>query len=417
MIAEMAGGRILKGALDEYPAKITRDPVALRASRIRRLTGLKVDIDQAAGILRGLQFAVEVNRNEGVLTALPPSFRVDVSREEDLVEEVARHVGYDLVDITLPAWSGAGTYLGSEKRLREIRDTLRGLGFYEAITFSFVNGDRDALFRSGDCRTASVVNPIDVNENQMRTSLLTGVLGSLQHNFNQGQRDVMLFEVGKVFHGAGEDARPIERETVALVMSGSMSPEDWRGRRQMDFYDLKGAVEAMLAGLQLTGFTIEKARVEYLHPGQAASLSSDGVEVARFGRLHPRVAAEYKFRQPVFVAELDFERLQELPATEVRYSALPRLPSISRDVSAFFPATVMWSEIESAVRGLGIEEIASVRLFDVREGSGKDSDEMRSLAFRVTYRSPDRTLTDAEVTQAHERIREMLREKFDARLR
>jgi phenylalanyl-tRNA synthetase beta chain len=367
--------------------------------------------------LRALEFQVEVNDEARTLTAIAPSFRVDIHREEDLVEEVARHTGYDLVDTTLPAWSGTGQYLAGDDRRRRLRRAMTVLGFDEAYTFSFVNGDRDRLFRASERPAALLANPIDVNQSEMRSSLLTGLLESLQHNFNQGRRDVKLFEIGRVFT-ASESARPVEREVLGLTITGAVSPDDWRGARSVDFYDLAGVLEAAASsmGLNISGFTIERASVEYLHPGQSAALSRDGVEVARYGRLHPRLAALFKFRQPVYVGEIEFEKLLELPPDAVRYSALPRLPSAMRDVSALLPDTVMWGEIERGIRDLGIAEIVAVRVFDMYKG--KEMPEgYHSLAFRVTYRSAGRTLTDEEVAAMHQQVRQLLESRFGAQLR
>lgn len=417
LIAEIAGGTVLKGAIDVYPAPITRASIALRAARVERLTGLKVSIESAADILRALEFDVELLADEKQLRAVAPSFRIDIAREEDLVEEVARHTGYDLVDTTLPAWSGTGQYLVGDDRRRRLRRALAVLGFDEAYTFSFVNGERDRLFRARANPAAILSNPIDVNQSEMRSSLLTGLLESLQHNFNQGRRDVHLFEIGRVFT-AGESERPLEREVLGLAMSGAVSPDDWRGARAADFYDLAGTLEAALAsmGMNISGFTIERASVEYLHPGQSAALSRDGVEVARYGRLHPRLTTLFKFRQPVYVGEIEFGKLLELPADEVHYSALPKLPSSARDVSALLPDGVMWGEIERGIRELGIAEIVAVRVFDMYKGK-EMSEGFHSLAFRVTYRSADRTLTDEEVAAMHEQVRQLLENRFGAQLR
>ncbi|MGA9769588.1 MAG: phenylalanine--tRNA ligase subunit beta [Blastocatellia bacterium] len=415
LIQEIAGGTVLKGAIDVYPSRIPRNTVTLREARVEKLTGLKVEIEKAAEILRSLGFEVELAAGEKQLRATAPSFRVDISREEDLVEEVARHVGYNLVATTLPGWSGLGSYLPGDDRRRNVRRTLAALGFDEAYTFSFVNGERDQLFRQGEKPAAVLSNPIDVNQSLMRSSLITGLLESLQHNFNQGRKDVKLFELGRVFK-ATETNRPDERELLAVVLSGEVAPDDWRQARQVDFYDLAGAIEAVVSSLSITGFTIERASVEYLHPGQSAALSRDGVEVARYGRLHPRIASLYKFRQPVYIGELEFGKLLEIPADQVRYSALPRFPASARDVSALVPDSAMWGDIEKAIAGLGINEIVEVRVFDMYKG--KEMPEgMRSLAFRVTYRGKGRTLTDEEVAVMHERVRQLLESRFGVQLR
>ncbi|MFY9609488.1 MAG: phenylalanine--tRNA ligase subunit beta [Blastocatellia bacterium] len=416
LVARLAGGRVLNGAIDVYPSRITREAILLREFRVERLTGLKVSIASAAEILRALEFEVELVAGEKQLRALPPSFRIDVRREEDLVEEVARHTGYDRVAITLPPWSGEGKYLPTERRRSSVRAALTGLGFDEAYAFSFVNGERDRLFRLSDRPTATLANPIDSNQTQMRASLITGLLEAVQHNFNQGCRDLKLFEIGRVFEAEKEGARPDEREMLAVAIAGSAVRDDWRVARAADFYDLKGAIEAVCSAVNVSGFTIERASVEYLHPGQSAALSRKGEQFARFGRLHPQVASLYKFRQPVYVGEVEFQKLLALEADRVRYSALPRFPASSRDVSLLLPDAVMWGDIEKAVSDLSVSEIVSVQVFDTYKGK-EMPDGFHSLAFRVTYRGEDRTLTDEEVATMHERVLGLMKERFGAELR
>jgi phenylalanyl-tRNA synthetase beta chain len=415
LIVELAGGQVEGSVIDVFPSPPAVPAVRLRESRIERLSGLRVEIERAAEILRALEFEVEMRAAERELHAKAPSFRIDIAREEDLVEEVIRHAGYDRIVATLPAWSGAGAHLPDEARRREIRRSLTGLGFNEAISLSFADPEHDSLFR-GERPAVTVANPIDVNQPDMRTSLLTGLLEAVQRNINHGSRDIKLFEIGRTFARSNEGERPVERTSLALTISGSLNPESWRGRRDADFYDLKGAVEAVLETLNLSGFTFERASVEYLHPGQSAVVRMDGLEVAQFGRLHPRTADIYRFRQPVYIAEIDLQKLLEWPGDPVRYSALPRLPSVSRDVSALVPENVSWDEIERAISGLGIPDISSVQVFDIYKGKGIPEG-VRSIAFRVIYRAAGRTLTDEEVNASHERVRETIRDLFGAQLR
>jgi phenylalanyl-tRNA synthetase beta chain len=416
LIAEIAGGCVLRGVIDIYPAPIKPTAVRLRQERIARVSGLEVKIEEAAEVLRALEFDVELLKERKELIAIAPSFRVDISREEDLIEEVVRHKGYDLIELRLPAWTGAGSYLAGEERRRKLRQTLASLGFDEAISLSFVRAERDRLFGGNDKSAVSIINPLDANESQMRTSLLTCLVTALERNFDHGCRDVKLFEMGKRFSAAGPSSRPIERESLALVMTGSIAPLNWRDNRKIDFYDLKGAVEAILCAMNISGFTFERASVEYLHPGQSAALVRDGQQLALLGRLHPRLASLLKFRQPVFVAELDLEALLELPSERARYSALPRLPSTYRDISAVLPEEVSWSQIQQAIMELAIQQIVSVKVFDVYKGQGVP-ERMRSLSFRTVYRSQDRTLTDEEVNAIDRRIRQMLEHRFGAQLR
>ncbi len=416
LIAEIAGGTILQGAIDAHPHKTEREAVRLREERIERLTGLPVSIERAEEILTSLGFTVAPLAERRELLAMAPSFRVDIAREEDLIEEVARHYGYDKIQTTLPAWGGAGRYLEDDEQRRKARNILTDGGFHEAISFSFVNGERDQLFRQNHNATAKLTNPIDVNEDEMRSSLLTGLLEALQRNFNHGRRDVKLFEIGRVFTATTGNARPTEREVIGLVMSGALTPEAWRGERQVDFYDLKGVIENLIGSLNISGFTIDRTSVEYLHPGQAAVVNRDGEVLAQFGRLHPKIASLYKFRQHVFVGEIEFEKLSAFASDEIRYKPLPRFPSISRDISAVLPEVVSWGEIEAAIHDLLIKEIVAVTLFDVYQGKGV-TEGSRSLACRITYRSDERTLTDSEVSVMHEQIRELLAHRFKAQLR
>jgi phenylalanyl-tRNA synthetase beta chain len=416
LIAEIAGGTVLKDAIDVYPNRLERNAVKLRESRIERLTGVRVELERAAEILTGLEFVVAPFAEKRELLAVAPSFRIDISREEDLIEEVIRHAGYEQIGTTLPDWNGEGHYLFGENRRRKVRDIFTDLGFNEAVSFSFVSGERDKLFRLESQFTARLANPIDVNEEEMRASLMTGLLEALQRNFHQGRRDVKLFEVGRVFKSQDENQRPDEREVLGLVMTGNVLQEAWRGNRQIDYYDLKGVVESVIGGLNVAGFTIERASVEYLHPGQSAVLNRDGEVIARFGRLHPRIASLYKFRQPVFVGEIEFGSLLELASEQATYKALPRFPGVSRDISALLSEAHSWGDIERAIQELGIREIVSLTIFDMFKG--KDIPEgMRSLAFRVAYRSEERTLTDEEVSQLHEQIRGLLEQRFAAQLR
>ncbi|MGH9827163.1 MAG: phenylalanine--tRNA ligase subunit beta [Blastocatellia bacterium] len=198
-IQEVAGGRILKSVLDVCPKRIQRKAINLRLAQVKRLTGLNVGMDKAAAILTGLGFETQVGPDRTGLSAVPPSFRIDVSREIDLVEEVARHAGYDLIDTTLPSWSGTGAYLKDEPGRREARRALIGLGFNEAVSFSFINGERDRLFQDGERPHLVLTNPMDISEGHMRSGLLAGLVEAVRRNFNQGERDLKLFDIGRVF--------------------------------------------------------------------------------------------------------------------------------------------------------------------------------------------------------------------------
>jgi phenylalanyl-tRNA synthetase beta chain len=418
LIAEVAGGEVAKGVIDCYPSPIVRTPIPLRRSRAERLLGFEVPFPRMVEALHRLGFAVEPLRDTEELLAVPPSHRVDVSLEEDLVEEVGRAVGYDRVPSTLPPWGGAGEYLPGEARRRVVRDALVGLGFDEAISLSFVDAELDAELACDELRTGgegvALVNPILDNKPRMRTTLLTGLVEAFETNVKYGTRSVRLFEIGKRF--LPHAARPEEHETLALLVSGAVDDEDYRARREADFYDVKGAVEAVLEGLRVPSFTFERVGVEYLHRGQAAAVVHDGQVLGVFGRLSPELAARRKFKQSVFVAEIALDRLLELEPAPVVYRRLPRYPSVVRDLSIVIPREVGVAELESAVRGLGIPNLVDVSLYDIFAG-GQLPEGHHSVTLRATFRNDERTLTDEEVGASHARIVDELARRFGAELR
>jgi len=417
LICELAGGTLLKQAIDVYPQPIVREPVGLRYRRVRALTGLEVDKPEVERILLSLGFTIEPLLHEEEWMVLPPTFRTDISREEDLIEEVARHVGYDKIETTLPGWGGSGSYLVNEDRRRKLRQTLADYGFNEAISFSFVDGSRDELFRPGGADAIELRNPIIENARHMRTNLLAGLLEAVARNFNFGTRNVKLFETGKCFFKNDSEQRPDERERLALVVTGLAREDDWKAQTEtVDFYYLKGVIEALLDKLHLKDFYLERSASSYLHPGQSAALIFDGRTVGAFGRLHPRVAAIYKFKQPVFVAELELDRLLDLPAARIVYKPLPKFPTVSRDISILISNRLAYEEIKRAIEGLGIAEIRSVKLFDVYTGKNLPEGSI-SLSINLRYRSDDRTLTEEEVNERHERVVQLLKERFGAELR
>ncbi|HZN11326.1 MAG TPA: phenylalanine--tRNA ligase subunit beta, partial [Blastocatellia bacterium] len=260
-------------------------------------------------------------------------------------------------------------------------------------------------------------NPIDETQAQLRTTLLGGVLDAVARNFNHGTRGVRLFEMGKCFSPA-DGGCPVESELLALAATGARNETDWqRAAERVDFYDLKGAVEAVGEALGLLRFEFEPIETaSYLHPGRAAVISLGGKEVGRLGQLHPRVAATYKFKQPVLIAELDFGDLLAADPAEARYSPLAKFPTVVRDLSLLVDEAVTYAAIERAVAALGIPELASVRLFDLYVGRELPAGK-HSVALSLRYRAADRTLTEAEISAAHERVTAMLGREFGAQLR
>ena len=418
MIAEIAGGQVLSGLVDVYPQKAQTHKIKMRRARYQHLTGLQIELGEAERILRSLGFEVEAETDKDLLRAVAPTWRIDAAIEEDLIEEVARIAGYDKLKTTLPGSAGAGAYLPGENGRRAARRVLACLGYNEAVSFSFVNAEADArVSEVAESARLQLQNPIDETAGHMRTTLLGGLLKALEHNLNHGSRNVRLFEIGKCFLGVG-DERPTEIERLALVCTGARNEADWQAASaRTDFFDVKGAVESVIESLGLPPLQFSSAEtIPYLHPGRAALLSLGDQLIGQVGQLHPRVAAEYKFKQPVFIAELNLGALLNADRVEVRYQPLPKFPTASRDLALLIDTSVPLATIEQTVNGLAISELVGFKLFDLYAGKELPAGK-HSIALSLRYRAADRTLTDEEVAAMHDRIVQKLKQEFSAEVR
>jgi phenylalanyl-tRNA synthetase beta chain len=423
LIAEIAGGEVLSGLVDVYPTKAARDWIGFRRSRYTALTGLPIELGEAERILRGLGFTVEADVENDRLRAKAPSWRVDVSIEEDLIEEVARIAGYDNLKNTLPGGGAAGAYLPGEDARRAARQTLTAPGYDEAVSFSFVNGETDEMLsETGEDSRLALLNPIDETQAHMRVTLLGGLLDALERNFNHGARNVRLFEIGNCFmgdHGEG----PLETERLGIVATGARNEDDWQaaassnGGGNIDFYDLKGAIESVAETMGLPALEFEPDKAcEFLHPGRRAEVRLGAETVGVIGQLHPRVAARYKFKQPVFVADLNLRMMLLADRAKVRYHPLPKFPTVVRDLALLIDTGVQFAGVERAIRELKIPELVGVKLFDLYAGKELPAGK-HSIALSLRYRAANRTLTDEEVNAAHDRVINTLKREFGADVR
>lgn len=438
LICELAGGIATEDAVDVYPKRITPPVVALRPRRVEELTGLSVSAEESQRILRSLGFGQTDGEGEGErLTFGVPTWRTDVSIEEDLVEEVARVYGYDKIGEALPPSPVTGEYLAGDRRRRAARQVLTAAGFNEAINISFIDesgatgesgtgrfetlpgllkgeGEPDA---EGEGAFVKLSNPIIEGARLMRPTLLPGLLEALRHNFNRGTRNVRLFETGRVFAANVEgEARPNEIESFALVVTGQALEEGRATERDLDFYDLKGALESAADAMRVGGLEFEPGSVRHMREGQSARVTLKGAQVGTLGRLSEEVASGYKFRQPVYVAEVSLTALLTSVEELSRYTPLPRFPSVVRDVSLLADRRAGYGDMRRAVLSLGIEECRGVALVDVYEGANVPEGK-RSVTLRVEYRADDRTLRDEEADQMHARVVAALEQEFGAQLR
>ena len=418
LICVLAGGVATEDAIDVYPQPLSERVIDLRPERVTELTSLTVEPAEIVRILTGLGF----EQLDGRLTFRVPSWRIDVEQEEDLVEEVARHTGYDKIGSELPPSSSSGEYQPSEMKQRSLRRALNAFGFDEAINFSFIQQDaRFELIPSlagHENDQPQLANPIIEDAAWMRSTLLPGLLSSVRHNLNHGIRDVRLFEIGRIFSILKAGELPQETLALGLVATGGALEEDRaQSERELDFFDLKGALEAGVDWMNQSPLTFAQTSARHLRAGQSALIKSGGgTSIGTIGRLAESIAASYKFRQPVYVLELDLGALLSGPAKLIQYSPLPRYPSVTRDISLLVNRNVALDEIFAAVKDQQVADCRSVKLVGTFEGENIPPGK-RSVTLRLEYRSDERTLRDEEVEEYHSRLTSRLLDTFSAQQR
>jgi phenylalanyl-tRNA synthetase beta chain len=413
LIVEWSGGVVLDGALDvgEVPE---RRRVSVRPSRAAGLLGMELssaDVREALGRLR----LPVVEDEDDRVTVEVPGYRVDLTEEADLVEEVGRMTGYEAVPSTLPGVRQAGGLDRTQRLARRARDVLAGAGLWETRLWTFVPPSDPELF--GDSRRVGVrlANPVAEDESTLRTSLLPGLLRAARRNVAHRRRSVRLFEVGTTFVSADREPREIAR--LAAVLTGS-TDEEWPGsRREMDFLDAKGVLAHLLDSLGVDGWGLSQFAVDPFHPGRCTQVIVPGAPpIGELGELHPRVAEAFDLPGRVAAFELELEPLLQAATTGRRYRDISRYPPVHRDLAFVVDGDVP----AGAVRDGLVEEAGDLLdralLFDVYEGDplpvGK-----KSLAFSVDFRALDRTLTDQEVEERVRAIADRLRRDVGAELR
>lgn len=415
LICELAAGE--KGEfIDNYPTPIERLPVrsANISAAVGRLTGLDVEAAECDRILSRLGIQ-QLNVGE----YLTPSWRHDIAIEEDMVEEVARHAGYEKIALELPPAFGAGEYQPSEERKRRIRSILSDLGSDEAISYSFIDTRFDQLIDplvsvleaspTGD--KVTLQDSVIDGAVRMRPSMLPGLLTALRLNLNQQRRNIKLFEIGRVFASGGDGELPVERELLSLVMTGGeLFADKATPARNLDFYDLKGSIDAALgaAGIPVT----EYRGLEFRHyqRGQSAGIFAGNRSIGTIGRINDLLAGEFKFRSPVFAAEIDLTALFEIPVEESAYLPLSRFPAVSRDVSFRVGRDITYADIRNASIAAGVDFLHKASFVDIFDAPNSQ-DGSRSLTLRFEYRCSDRTLTEDEVEVVHQQLLTIIQER------
>jgi phenylalanyl-tRNA synthetase beta chain len=425
LIVQLAGGKLLPGAIDRYPSPRPPTRVWVRPARISAVLGVEVPPAEVEQRLASLGLAPVDGSAERRLWSVP-SWRRDLTREIDCAEEVARLRGYDTIPIELHK-AGLGETAGippEERVTQAARASLSADGLDEVINYSFV-AERD-LLALGVARAMRLANPLTVEQGAMRTTILAGLLRNLGYNMARGARDLKLYELGRVYlpepdprHPSGPLAWPAhEPRRLGLALTGRRGPKAWTGGGEpLDFYDVKGAVENVLEASGVSGARFEPVEVPSLHPASAAALIIAEKRAGTLGQVHPLVAAHFEVPAETWLAELDWEALLANSVALKSLHGVPRFPAVARDLAFVVDASVaaerLLQEIRAADAGRLLEHVA---LFDVYRGPPVPAGR-KSMAFGLSLRAPDRTLTDADADALVAAIKQRLKSAVGAEIR
>jgi phenylalanyl-tRNA synthetase beta chain len=422
LMVDLCGARLVGETVDVYPYPVPERTVRLRVARVEKLLGAAVPVDEIEAILKRLGFGVDpVSDAPEVLEILVPYWRDgDVQREADVIEEIGRIHGLDKLPVTLPARSQAVGRLTREQRLRRrVEDALRDRGTTEVVAYSFTAPETVARLRLGDVPLLRIANPLSEDQSVMRPLLLPGLLDAARHNAAHGRPALRLFESAHVYRAAGPlDHAPEgsprgqtpaqERHHVGAVLTEAL-PGTWRGpARPADFFAAKSLLEALLASVRVDPW-FEPGTRPYLHPGRSATvLAGDERKLGWVGELHPLVAADWDIDRTVACFEIDFDLLAEIAPGPPSYRDVTSFPPVVQDIAVVVPDEVPAAAVEQAITSAsGL--VGRVELFDVYRGE-QVGEGHKSLALRLEFRAPDRTLTDEDVLAERERIESALAE-------
>ncbi len=422
LIAELSGGRVAVGTIDVYPSPIKPRVISVRLERIARILGIEIPHDKVKGIFQSLEFGVE-SPEPGIFQVTIPTYRIDIEREIDLIEEVARLNGYENIPVTMPKVCTFSDLPSPHQALeRKLRDLFITHGLSEVITYSFVNPSvfNKLLLHDNDPRRKPilVLNPLSEDQSVMRTTLLPGLLDVTARNLSFRLLNVQVFEMRRIYLPADDQDLPVEPVYAAGILTGLRDPESWnRSAEQLDFYDVKGILENILETLGISNVVYEAGALEpFYHPGKACGVFVGKNHIGSFGEIHPTVQENYAIEKPLYYFELNFEKLLSFCTNVTSVSPPPRFPETFRDIAMLVQDDIETGIVLDCIRGNKIKEVENVELFDLYKGPGIP-DGQKSIAVRVRYRSQERTLTDEEVNRMQEHVVQNLLKKIKVTIR
>jgi phenylalanyl-tRNA synthetase beta chain len=431
LMAEVSGGTIVPGIIDEYPRPAEKVVVELPVSEVKRILGFEIPQAEIVRILRGLQF--EVVESSTVLIVTIPDHRLDIGEgvigQADLIEDIARIYGYNNIPNTQISDALPKQRRNLKLELEErTRDILVEAGLREVISYRLTTPEREALLTPQGQKSSwggdgyiTLANPIASDKIVMRHTLMAGLLEAAEKNSYHHKRQA-IFELGQVYYPNKENVLPDEITRLGILMMGERSLENWQSSStgKYDFYDLKGIIETLTDGLHVPDVSYAPTSHNSFYPGRTASLVVDGHEVGVFGEIHPVVREAYGLGMdlsvPVLAAEIDLGALLSHAQDSHKVRAIPTQPAVYQDISFMVDRTTSAAAIEDVIRKAGGDLLVEVRLFDIYTGEQIPADK-KSMAYALTYQHPEETLTDKQVAKLHEKIVKAVEHQLGAKLR
>ncbi|KAA9023194.1 phenylalanine--tRNA ligase subunit beta [Niallia endozanthoxylica] len=416
LMAEYAGGTILEGIVEFNDLRMEPAVVSITLDKINSSIGANLSADQVQDIFTRLQFDVKTENETFIVTV--PTRRGDITIEADLVEEVARLYGYDNIPSTLPVGTATpGRLTDYQQKRRIARRTLEGAGLYQAITYSLTSPEKAAQFSLEQSDSVRLAMPMSEERSQLRLSILPQLLEVIKYNQARQIDSLALYEIGSVFLKQGENQLPSEREHVAGILTGLWEAHLWQGEKKpVDFYVIKGVLEVLFDSLGVKNkITYRQAAIKDMHPGRTAEVLLNNEVIGFVGQVHPTVQKDYDIKE-TYVFELSFKALAEVEVEPISYQMIPRFPSVTRDIALVVDKEKTAGELESIITEAGGVLLKEVHLFDLYEGERMEAGK-KSLAFSLKYFDPERTLTEEDITKAHDKVLHAVKEQAGAVLR
>lgn len=423
LLQEMGACTVCEGIVDVYPNPKQANYVTFTPEQINNHLGTNIAKDVMLNIITSVGFDVTKDENDEI-TVKVPSWRNDVTCLADISEEIARLHGFDKIKSTLPnGVSMQGTQSAKQTFIDKVKASLSSQGLYETISFALTNEEtfnklnipQDSPLR----KAVPIMNPLSDEYPLVRTTLLSSIFDNLARNLARKNDDVALFEVGSVFFPKALPVTELPDEVVKIAgaITGRRNAQGWNQTNDMvDFYDAKGIIEELLANLRVTRYTVEAGTHYAMHPGKTALFKKGRDVIATVGEVHPAVLSAYGITKPVYIFELDATIVMKYMAKDLKYKALPKYPATSRDLAMLVDVDVNAADIEKAMTKAAGQNLTQITLFDVYTGKQVEEGK-KSLAFSLTFQSNDKTLTDAEIDPAIEKIVAKLQKDFNANLR